>query len=76
LLPLGGLLVAGGGFWQDQRVRQEWRQAETDYPGDTTSRRLLRTWTATRAPAPAIHAACFLGRRTARRLGRLPEAEQ
>ncbi len=75
LLLVTGLVVAGGWLWHVHQVRQEWRQAEA----------ALARYDLASAAAPLdrylVHrpndtAGWLLAARTARRLGRYPEAEQ
>jgi tetratricopeptide (TPR) repeat protein len=75
LLPLAALALAGAWLWQAYRVRAEWRQAEAALArhdlaaaADHLDRYLQRR--------PQDAAGWFLAARTARRLGRYPEAER
>ena len=75
LLLLAGLVVAGGWLWQARRVREEWRQAEA-----ALGRHDLASAAAHLGRylehRPNDTASWFLAARTARRLGRYPDAEQ
>jgi tetratricopeptide (TPR) repeat protein len=74
LLALAGLAVPGSLLWQARRVRGEWRQAEAALQRhDLASAAAHLDRYLERRPRDT--AAWFLAARTARRLGRYPEAE-